>query len=350
MKIVVSLLCLLSFALAGAGLADEPKTKPAEERTIDILFIGNSFTAWNELPQLVKAVFEEGQPGLTVNTEQVIGGGQNLFTHWTYFKSPTFLEMSTVTGETIRQRIAEIEEIKALEELPEAYANYSASLGKATQLPPLQNFQNVLHWSGKRLERLLDWNPRTKWDYVVLQSWMDEVTDPDKGYAKWATEFADLASEHDTQVILYLTAPFVQNPVPAERPRLQQQVDLQMQVARDLANAIDADAVVPVPLAINTIQQGETGLTFCFENDFHPNQTSSFLTANLFYAAVFDESPEGFEFNTVTCTKVDDDGKDPDGGDATVVFDEETKTYLQRVAFEVVRAFDESLASQAAAE
>jgi hypothetical protein len=39
----------------------------AEE--ITILFLGNSFTFRHDLKELVKGVFEEGQPGLTVNVE-----------------------------------------------------------------------------------------------------------------------------------------------------------------------------------------------------------------------------------------------------------------------------------------
>jgi len=40
----------------------------------------------------------------------------------------------------------------------------------------------------------------------------------------------------------------------------------------------------------------------------------------------------------VTENKVKD-GKDPDGGDLTVVFDDVTKRYLQRMAFEAAEEF-----------
>jgi hypothetical protein len=42
----------------------------------------------------------------------------------------------------------------------------------------------------------------------------------------------------------------------------------------------------------------------------------------------------------VTETKLDANGKDPDGGEATVVFDEETKIYLQKAAYDAVMEFD----------
>ena len=330
-------LVVILFLVSGHSVAGE--SKPAQDQQINILFIGNSFTAWNNLPQLVKQVFEEGQPGLSIHTQQVIGGGQSMFTHWNYFKSQTFLEMSTVTDDAVRERLAEIRELQALSEPPTEYVGYIESLGRKGKMPP--NFDNILGWSAKRLERMLQNNPRTQWDYVVLQSWLDESEYPDKGYAEWAPKFAELAEQHGTKVILYITAPFVQNNVPVDGPKLQGLVDLQMEVAHRVADQVKPVAVVPVPLAINMIQQGGTDLTFCFENNFHPNQTTTYLTANMFYAALFEESPEGFAFDAVTCTKVDDNGKDPDGGDATVVFDAQTKTYLQKMAFEAVQAFNQ---------
>ncbi len=341
-------LCVLALT-AVVVIADD---QPAEDgqAEMNILFIGNSFTFWNDLPDLVKAVFEEGQPGLTVNTRRIVYGGQNLFTHWAYFQSQTFLEMDTVTDETIKDRLARISAFNEINELPQEYVDYPESLGKKTRMPPLDNFKRMLNWATKQHEQLLKNNPRTKWDYVVLQSWDDEHVDLDKGYGKWAMQFADVAEQHGTKVVLYITAPFIQNAEPVDGPQRVKEVDIRNQVARQLADKIDAYAVVPVPMAINMIQQGGTDLTFCFVNNFHPNQTTGFLTANMFYAAFFKESTEGFAFDTVVCNKVDDEGKDPDGGDAKVVFEGETKAYLQKMAFEAVKAFDQSLASEATGE
>ena len=78
------------------------------------------------------------------------------------------------------------------------------------------------------------------------------------------------------------------------------------------------------------------GLVFRYVNDFHPNQTCAFLTTNLFYAALTGKSPEGFAFDTIVENKVRD-GKDPDGGEPKVVFDEKTKTYLQKMALGATR-------------
>ena len=106
---------------------------------------------------------------------------------------------------------------------------------------------------------------------------------------------------------------------------------------------IKPHAVVPVALGIKKIQQGGTDLKFRYANDAHPNQYSAFLAANMFYAAFFKESTEGFAFDTVVeiKSKGKGEGKDPDGGDAKVVFEESTKLLLQRTAYEAVMEFSE---------
>lgn len=340
------LLVLGILLIAFATTAGKAQTQPDSQ--LNILFIGNSFTYRHNLPALVKTVCEEGQPGLTVNTRHVVYGGQNLFTHWTYFHSQTTLEMSTITRDAIEERIAHIKQLQTLTELPPEYVNYPEKLGKQIKMPALDTFQSALKWALTQHEQLLTSNPRTKWDYVVLQSWVDEHTDPDQGYAKWARDFAEVARQHDAKVILYITAPFVQNAKPVSQPQQQWLVDLQVKVAHQLAAQIKPHAVVPVPLAINMIQRDGTDLTFCYEKDFHPNQTTAFLTANMFYAALFNQSTEGFHFDTVTETRVDGEGKAPDGGDPKVVFDEKIKVYLQKKAFEAVQAFAQAGAAEAA--
>jgi hypothetical protein len=63
----------------------------------------------------------------------------------------------------------------------------------------------------------------------------------------------------------------------------------------------------------------------------------------MIYNVLFNESTVGFDFNTVTETnpKGMGEGKDPDGGEATVVFGEEEKTYLQQMACNAVIRFNQ---------
>ena len=114
-------------------------------------------------------------------------------------------------------------------------------------------------------------------------------------------------------------------------------------MGRRLLKTLQPKAVVPVPLAIKHIQRGTrvspgTDLAFRYHNDGYPNQTCAFLTTNLFHAAFTGMSPEGLSFDTIVENKVKN-GKDPDEGEAKVVFEDPTKTYLQRMAYEVVREF-----------
>ena len=118
-----------------------------------------------------------------------------------------------------------------------------------------------------------------------------------------------------------------------------------MEIGLELVKRIKPAAVVSVPLAIKNIQTGGTDLMFRYVNDGHLNQTCAFLTSNLFYAAWTGKSPEGFTYNAVTENKVKD-GKDPDGGNLTVVFDDDTKLYLQRMAWEAAEEFRALAAGQ----
>ncbi|PWD99487.1 hypothetical protein [Marinilabilia rubra] len=315
-----------------------------EKKQINILFIGNSFTARHDLRRLVKQVFEEGKPNLSVNVEKVIYGGQSLFQHNEFYCSQTFIEQSSIHDSTIQNRIAEMQKFLELNELPGGYVNFWQNIRKRK----VKDFpKNLIEIAIKRHNVLLNKKIRRKWDYVVLQSWMDEIPDMNDGYAKYARKMARIAKEQGAEVILYITAPDIQNSKPVSGPLKQQNVDQEINFVIDLAKELKPYAVVHVPIAINMIQQGGTDLTFCYENDFHPNQRTAFLTANMFYAAFFKESTEGFMFNKVTENKTHANEQDPnvnldpDGNPATVVFEKDEKNYLQRMSYNAVMRFME---------
>lgn len=316
--------------------------KSQEQEEINILFIGNSFTARHNLSELVKNVFEEGKPYLNVNVQALIYGGQSLFQHTEYYFSQTFIEQSTIADSTIESRIKKMENLLLLEELPEEYIHFWEDIrGQALRDFP----KNLINIAIQRHKNLQNNNPRTKWDYVVLQSWQDEVQDLNDGYAKYARYLGNIAKEQGVEVILYITAPDIQNQAPVSGPLKQENVDQEIAMVIDLANEIEPYAVVHVPLAINRIQKRGTDLTFRYVNDFHPNQRTAFLTSNMFYAAFFNESTEGFEYNTVTENKTHSTEEepnvklDPDGGPATVLFEGEEKTYLQQMAYNAAAEF-----------
>lgn len=323
--LLAALLALPSFLCAGED--------------IDILFLGNSFTQRHDLPDLVEKILEEGDPDTKVNTSRVIYGGQNMFKHSTYYFSQSFIEESTITPEEIAARIERMKGFLQSENPPnpEEWDAHWTSLGLKGKVPFAEIHRHIQS-AIKRHEELLANNPKTKWDYVVLQSWRDVSEDPEQGYAKYATKLAKIAQQQGAEVILYMTSPGTQNQKPVSEPVAPEIADRDIAVALELVKRIQPRAVVPVPLAVKMIQTGSTGLVFRYVNDGHPNQTCAYLTANLFYAAFTGKSPEGLAFDTVVENKVKG-GKDPDGGEPQVVFSGETKAGLQKMAHETVREF-----------
>jgi len=66
------------FLLCIAG----PRTTEAQEEVHRILFVGNSYTYFNSMPQLVVAMAEHTMPGQTIETKFLGGGGATMKQHW----------------------------------------------------------------------------------------------------------------------------------------------------------------------------------------------------------------------------------------------------------------------------
>ncbi len=313
-----------------------------DAKEINILFMGNSFTYRHDLQQLVKQVFEEGQPDLTVNVEQIIYGGQDLFKHSDLYSSDTAVRLNSITIPEIEEKIEAIESMLAMEGPPAFYKAYYERAGLKPKLwPSLRKNLNKAVGIQKMLRQRIEKGERVKWDYLVLQSWLDVVDDVDAGYSEYAQKWAKLAEQEGIKVILYITAPHAQNQESVTEPIELEQTEMEMKTIQQLTERIKPHAVVPVALGIKYIQEGGTDLRFRYVNDGHPNQYSAFLAANMFYAAFFKESTEGFAFDTVVenVSRGKGRGKDPDGGDAKVVFEDSAKTLLQKAAYEAVVEF-----------
>ena len=318
-------------------------TAPGSATELKILFLGNSFTARHDVAGLVEKILEEGDPATDVQVQRVIYGGQNMFKHSTYYFSQSFIEQSTLSNKQINERIATMKGFLKSDAPPnpEEWQQHQAALGKSY---PFAKIHSHIARAIKNHEALLRDNPKTKWDYVVLQSWRDVSDQPNQAYERYATKLAEIAKAQGADVILYMTSPETQNEDPVTEPYNVASADRDTVVGRRMNKALQPKAVIPVPLAIKNIQTGDadkpgTDLVFRYHNDGHPNQTCAFLVANLFYAAITGKSPEGLTFNSVTENKVKN-GNDPDGGEPTVVFDNKEKTYLQRMAYEAVLEFN----------
>jgi len=69
----------------------------AADKSLNVLFIGNSFTGRHNLSQLVKTMAEAGQPGLTFEVTTVIYGGRTPKDHWR-LGTQNFVKLATLTA------------------------------------------------------------------------------------------------------------------------------------------------------------------------------------------------------------------------------------------------------------
>lgn len=319
-----------------------------DTKELNILFIGNSFTFRNNIPVLVKTLLQQGNPKLKVNAVKVVYGGQDMFKHDKFYFSDTFIRSASITPEEIRKVIAKQEKLLALKSWPQFYLDYCKRIGGRTEA--WKQLQGKIKRGIRNQKKLLTdirKNKRTKWDYVVLQSWQDITPDMNIGYPKYAKKFAGTATKENIKTVLYITAPYAQNARPAKAPVAKSKTDMELAVAKKLAKEINAAAVIPVPLAVNNIQRNGTNLTFRYVNDFHPNQYCALLTASMFYAALTGKSPEGLKLDSITGAtgkgpdrKPRKDKRGPDGKKRTVVFDTKTMNFLQKSAYDAVTEFN----------
>src|SRR3954464_1131337 len=83
-----------------------------EQKTINALFIGNSFTGRHNLSEVVKAMAEAGNPGLRFEVTTIIYGGRTLKDHWR-LGSQNFVRLAALTKDEQRATIRSLEETVA---------------------------------------------------------------------------------------------------------------------------------------------------------------------------------------------------------------------------------------------
>lgn len=312
---LVRLVLLLLVCVSGSSLR---AAEPDEKKTLNVLFIGNSYTARHNLSQVVKQMAEAGNPGLTFNPTTVIYGGRRLVDHWN-LGSQNFVKLHALTRAEEEQTIAK---------LTEAASNPKNRYAKAA----LSRHKKLL----KELE-----DARTKWDVVVLQSYRDDLQGKDSLYAKYAPKFAELAKAQGARVILYETTPHTQNAKALTTAPDAEAVMKKAKAIAGLAKQIDASAA-PMSLAGLKCQTERPDLTLRFINDAHLNQTMAYLTACCLYAALFDKSPEGLPVDSITDIRFFNNkerDKDRDGNPIQKTFSEKDRADLQRIAWESYQQF-----------
>ncbi|MBN12052.1 MAG: hypothetical protein CMI17_03480 [Opitutaceae bacterium] len=291
-----------------------------ENESLEILFIGNSYTGRHNLSKVVEAMAEAGNPGLEVNVSTVIYGGRRLVDHWR-LGTANFVRSHKIGVSEIEKTVASLE--KAVAENPKD--NHAKSAIKRNQ---------------ELLDNLDTW--RKKWDIVVLQSYRDDLEGETSPYMQYAPKFAKLANDQGARVILYETTPATQNAQPLTEPPEGAFVMEKENSIATLANRIEAQ-VAPMALIGHRCQSERPDLTLRFVNDAHLNHTMAYLTAATLYAAMFDKSPEGLPVDSITDIrffKGGDKSRDRDGNSITRVFSKKDRTDLQRIAWEGYSEFE----------
>jgi len=290
----------------------------AANKSLNVLFIGNSFTGRHNLSQVVKAMAEAGQPGLTFEVTTVLYGGRTRKDHWR-LGTQNFVKLASLTAS-------------------EEQATIRSLRGMIAKDPKDRYAPGALK-RHEELAKSLD-KPRRKWDIVVLQSYRDDTTGEQSPYVEYAPKFAELIHAQGARVVLYETTPATQNEKPLTAPPDPAPVLAKERVIAALAKRIDA-TVVPMAMVALHCQTVRPDLTLRFVNDAHLNQTMAYLTACTFYGALFNRSPEGLTVDSVTDTRSHDKHKDKDrdGGPITRVFNAKDRADLQRIAREGLQKF-----------
>ena len=291
----------------------------AEPTTLNVLFIGNSFTARHNLSQVVEAMAEAGNPGLRFDVTTVIYGGRTLADHWR-LGTQSFVRIATLTADEERAMIREME--RAIAKDPkDKYAQQA-----------LPRHQQLLASLGP---------PHRKWDWVVLQSYRDDTAGEASSYVEYAPKFAELIRAQGGRVLLYETTPDTQNAEPLAAPPDPAPILAKERTIAALARRTGA-TVVPMSIVGLRCQTRRPDLTLRFVNDAHLNQTMAYLTACTFFGALFDRSPEGLGADTVTDIRFLDNAhknQDRDGKPITRKFSAQERGDLQRIAWEGLQEF-----------
>ena len=311
-------------------------TSAADAPELNVLFIGNSFTARHELTRVIKSLAEEGQPGLRFNVTTVIYGGRTLAHHWE-LQTPNFIRQATIRPAEVQASITLLKGELEQRRQAEKETGSPRSTGGNT----LQHVSGAVRNQEKLAATLAE--PRRKWDIVVLQSYLDDLDAGGRSpFFEFAPKFAAIAQAEGARVILYETTSATQHAKPLVAPPDAAPVLAKAGAIAALAQRIGA-TVVPMSIVALRCQQVRPDLTLRFVNDSHLNQTMAYLTACTFYGALFHRSPSGLAFGTVTDNRFDDQHKDKDrdGGSLTRIFSAKDRADLQRIAWDGLGQFGE---------
>lgn len=311
----ILLICLLF--TASLSVSETKAAAKSAKNNLNVLFVGNSYTARHNLAKVVKSMAEAGNTGLSFNITQVIYGGRTLSDHWR-LGTQHIVNQHATTREDIESSIASLKE--AVKNPKDKYAKSGLKRMQAL----VKDFESK----------------RSKWDIIVLQSYRDDLKGAESRYMKFVPKYAELAKEQGARVILYVTTPTTQNAKPLDATPGKAPILKKTKSIAKLANATGANAA-PMALVAHRCQSQRPDFTLRFINDAHLNKTLAYLSACTLYAAIFEKSPQGLPIDSITDIRFfgKDKTKDRDGKPITRKFNDRDRADLQRIAWEGYREF-----------
>lgn len=272
------LLCAMLFAsVTGANAAEKAK-KP--ER-VSVMWVGNSYTFFNDLPSLVGHLMAEA--GLTYQQGQFLMGGRSLLDHWCHNQGKPGTREKGTKQEQIDKR-----------------------KGKADALLKEREWKGVV-FQGMSREALLP---------------------PEEGGPEEFVATAKLWGAHvrkmQPKARLYFYETWARQATPEDQPTI-------TKMYRAAAAAVGG-TVVPVGTVWERVRKEKPELVLHTKDGSHPNPTGSYLNALVFYAVITGRDPVGlpgrFSFPSTT---------EAHPGDAVQVrVDDALARYFQETVREVV--------------
>lgn len=217
------LVLLLALLLLAPAIAASDNSRPAARAPDSILFVGNSFTFYNN------AIYTHLR-GLLMSYDPAT-------------RQSIFLKSMTISGGVLAD-----------------------------------------HAGG--LEQMLDLRP---WDVVVLQGHSLEAIETDRaaGFARALTAFSGRIRAEGARPVLFMTWAY------ADRPGMTPRLD---EAFTRLGSQLDLE-VVPVGLAFARALEEMPGLALHTVDKIHPSLAGTYLAAAVFYAALYDRTPENLDYD-----------------------------------------------------
>jgi hypothetical protein len=261
MKIVkrISLLFIACFFIFQSAWGISPSVKKESQNPLRILFIGNSYTYFNNLPVLLSELATSANPSKMLEAQMIVRGGATLKMHW--------------------------EEGAALKALQQG-----------------------------------------KWNYVVLQEQSTlPITDPATMH-KYARLFDAEIKKAGAKTIFHLT--WARQNQPENQVKLN---DAYFGIAKELKAMI-----APVGLAWEKAFKEDPKRVFHMEDKSHPNATGSYMAACVFYALIYEKSPEKLT-NRINGYPVNESGVVSNVKSELVNLDKSEAALIQHIAWQTVK-------------